>query len=329
MYFLANDPRVPQPLRARVNRFGLDPQEFQDTGYWPHQLYVREGRRMVSGYVVTQADCESRRVADDAVGLASYAMDSHFCQRVVVEEDGKTTVRNEGGFGHGCPKPYPVSYRAIVPKKGECVNLLVPVCLSSSHVAYGSIRMEPVFMILGQSAGTAAALAIDEGVAVQDLDYARLKVRLEKDGQRLVWPNTPPARPTNQLAGLVLDDAAAKTTGAWMAGTLAPVCGPAYLHDGNAGKGEKTVTFEFKVPKPGDYQVTLLYVAAGNRSTKTRVTVSLGDVKREIIVNQRERDGLGKSLGVFQIADTVTVTVSNRDSDGFVVVDGVQFLPRK
>ena len=214
MYFLANDSRVPEELRERVNRFGLDPIEFQQTGYWPHQLYVREGRRMVSDYVVTQLDCESKRMASDSVGLASYAMDSHFCQRVVVEEGGKTTVRNEGGFGHGCPRPYPVSYRAIIPKKDECANLLVPVCLSSSHVAYGSIRMEPVFMILGQSAGTAAALAIDSGVAVQDLDYAKLKAKLESDQQRLVWHK----EPAKQLAGLVVDDAAAKTTGVWTSG---------------------------------------------------------------------------------------------------------------
>ncbi len=288
MYFLANDSRVPKDLQDRVNRFGLDPIEFQQTGYWPHQLYVREGRRMVSQYVVTQADCESKRIASDSVGLASYAMDSHFCQRVVVEEGGKTTVRNEGGFGHGCPRPYPVSYRSIVPKKDECANLLVPVCLSSSHVAYGSIRMEPVFMILGQSAGTAAALAIDEGIAVQDLDYAKLKAKLERDEQRLVW-HAEPTKPAKQLAGLVVDDAAAKTTGVWTSGTLAPVCGPAYLHDGNSGKGEKTVTFEFTVPKPGDYQVKLLYVANPNRSTKTRVTVAVGDIKNEIVVNQRKR----------------------------------------
>ncbi len=185
MYFLASDPRVPETLRDRVNRFGLDPREFQDTGFWPHQLYVREGRRMVSQYVMTQANCESSRTANDSVGLASYPMDSHFCQRVVVEEAGKTTVRNEGGFGHGFREPYPVSYRSIVPKREECANLFVPVCLSASHVAYGSIRMEPVFMILGQSAGTAAALAIDEGVAVQDLAYEKLKTRLVKDGQRL------------------------------------------------------------------------------------------------------------------------------------------------
>jgi hypothetical protein len=185
MYFLANDSRVPKALRDRVNRFGLDPNEFQDTEFWPHQLYVREGRRMASAYVMTQANCESKRTVADSVGLASYAMDSHFCQRLVVEEDGNQTVRNEGGFGHGCPKPYPVSYRSIVPAREECANLLVPVCLSASHVAYGSIRMEPVFMILGQSAGMAAALAIDEKVAVQDVRYSKLKKRLIADKQRL------------------------------------------------------------------------------------------------------------------------------------------------
>ena len=126
MYFLANDPRVPETLQKRVNRFGLDPREFKESGFWPHQLYVREGRRMVSSYVMTQANCESRIAVNDSVGLASYPMDSHFCQRVVVDEDGNRTVRNEGGFGHPCPKPYPVSYRSIVPKRGECANLLVP-----------------------------------------------------------------------------------------------------------------------------------------------------------------------------------------------------------
>jgi hypothetical protein len=185
MYFLANDLQVPRELQERVQKFGLDPNEFKETGHWPHQLYVREARRMVSEYVITQADCESTRVAEDSVGLASYPMDSHFCQRVVVVENGKPTVRNEGGFGHGFPKPFPISYRAIVPRKEECTNLLVPVCLSASHVAYGSIRMEPVFMILGQSAGTAASIAIEKGIPVQEVDYARLKERLLADNQKL------------------------------------------------------------------------------------------------------------------------------------------------
>ena len=185
MYFLDNDPGVPADLQKRVNRFGLDPAEFKETGHWPHALYVREGRRMLSDYVMTQADCESKRVAEDSIGLASYHMDSHFCQRVVVTENGVATVRNEGGFGHPCPKPYPVSYRSIIPKKSECANLLVPVCLSASHVAFGSIRMEPVYMILGQSAGTAAVMSIDGGHAVHDVPYGKLKERLLELGQKL------------------------------------------------------------------------------------------------------------------------------------------------
>ena len=184
MYFLANDKQVPEKLQARVNEWGLPPSEFKTSGHWPHHLYVREGRRMVSDYVMTQGNCQNKRVVKDSVGIASYAMDSHFCQRVVVQEKGVTTVRNEGGLGHHV-KPYPVSYRSIVPKKDECSNLLVPLCLSASHIAYGSIRMEPVFMILGQSAGTAAVMAIDEGILVQDVDYTKLKARLLADKQKL------------------------------------------------------------------------------------------------------------------------------------------------
>jgi len=184
MYFLANDEQVPKELQARVNAWGLPSSEFKGSGHWPHHLYVREGRRMVSDYVMVQSNCENKRMVKDSVGIASYAMDSHFCQRVVVQENGVTTVRNEGGFGHRV-KPYPVSYRSIVPKKDECSNLLVPLCLSASHVAYGSIRMEPVFMILGQSAGTAAVMAMDEGIVVQDVDYTKLKARLLADKQKL------------------------------------------------------------------------------------------------------------------------------------------------
>ena len=184
-YFLANDPQVPAELQKRVNKFGLDPKEFVQTGHWPHALYVREGRRMLSDYVMTQANCESKRPVEDSIGLASYPMDSHSCQRVVVQEKGVTTVRNEGNTGYKCPKAYPIAYRSIVPKKEECTNLLVPLCLSASHIGYGSIRMEPVFMIMGQSAGTAASMAIDAQQAVQDVDYDKLRQRLLADGQML------------------------------------------------------------------------------------------------------------------------------------------------
>lgn len=140
---------------------------------------------MVSDFVMTQEHCQSRLVAPDSVGLASYNLDSHNCQRTVMAQDGRYFARNEGNVGARCPRPYPVSYGSIVPRKGECTNLLVPVCLSATHIAYGSIRMEPVFMMLGQSAGTAAALAIERGTAVQDIPYAALRERLIRDGQIL------------------------------------------------------------------------------------------------------------------------------------------------
>ena len=185
LFFLANDPRVPRDLQERVQAYGLDRAEFAATGHWPHALYVREARRMVADYIVTQHDVESTRTVDDSIGLASYPMDCHFCQRVVVDENGHPTVRHEGGFSQACPRPYPIAYRAIVPQRDACANLLVPVCLSASHVAYGSIRMEPVFMILGQSAGAAACLAMEDDVPVQDVKYAALKHRMLAGSQRL------------------------------------------------------------------------------------------------------------------------------------------------
>lgn len=193
MYFLANDESLPEVLRKKTQAFGLNKDEFPESGGWPHELYVREGRRMISDYVMTEANCRSKIKAEDSVGLASYTMDSHNCQRVVlsgVKIGGKTydnVVRNEGNVEIGVPKPYPVAYRSIVPKETECSNLFVPLCLSSTHIAYGSIRMEPVFMILGQSAGTAAAMAIDANIPVQKVDYAKLKERLLADKQILEY----------------------------------------------------------------------------------------------------------------------------------------------
>jgi hypothetical protein len=183
MWFLANDPAVPQKVREGAQKLGLPKDEFVETLGWPHELYVREARRMISDVVMTEHHCTGKVVAQDSVGLASYTMDSHHTSRVVI--DGKAVA--EGCIEKKTPQPYPVSYRAIVPRETDCANLLVPVCLSSSHVAYGSIRMEPVFMLLGQSAATAAAQAIDAGVSVQKVDYPKLRERLLADGQKLEW----------------------------------------------------------------------------------------------------------------------------------------------
>lgn len=183
MYTLANHPRVPEKIREEFSRLGLAKDEFQDNDNWPHQMYVREARRLVSDYVMSQPDCQGKVVCTDPVGLGAYNMDSHNCHRYITKE-GK--VRNEGDVQIAV-SPYSISYRSIRPKKSECENLLVPVCLAASHIAYGSIRMEPVFMVLGQSSGTAACLAIDANVSVQEVDFSQLKQQLLKDGQVLVW----------------------------------------------------------------------------------------------------------------------------------------------
>ena len=182
LWTLANHPRVPEPIRKRAAGYGLPRDEFQSNGGWPYMIYIREARRMVSDYVMTQHNCMNKKKAEDSVGLASFGMDSHAVQHIVNEQGH---VRNEGVIWRRPPVPYPVSYRSIIPRKGECENVFAPVCLSASHVAHGSIRMEPVFMVLSESAATAVALAIDDGVSVQDVDYAKLKAKLLADKQKL------------------------------------------------------------------------------------------------------------------------------------------------
>ena len=182
LWFLANDSRVPEEIQMEINRWGLSKDEFIDNGNWPHQIYVREARRMVGDFVMTALHLRGLKPTTKSIGMGSYNMDSHNVQRYV-DEDGN--VRNEGDIQINPGGPYQISYSSIIPKADESINLLVPVCLSSSHIAYGSIRMEPVFMVLGQSAATAASLAIDAGIGVQDVDYTELKEVLIRDKQVL------------------------------------------------------------------------------------------------------------------------------------------------
>ncbi len=182
MWSLAYHPRIPEKVRNAVSKWGTCKDEYERDDGWQEQLYVREARRMVSDYVMSQRNCEGYEVIDDPVSMAAYGMDSHHVQRFV---DANGFVQNEGNVEAWGFPPYPISYRSIVPKKGECGNLLVPVCVSSTHIAFGSIRMEPVFMILGQSAAVAACMAIDEKIAVQDVEYEKLKQLLLEKGQVL------------------------------------------------------------------------------------------------------------------------------------------------
>jgi FAD dependent oxidoreductase len=191
LYFIANDPCVPREVREKMQRWGFAKDEFQDNGNWPHQLYIREARRMTGLYVMTENELMKRRPTPDPVGMGSYSIDSHNVQRYITPEG---YVQNEGDIGVSTGGPYQIAYGALVPKRGEVENLLVPVCVSSSHIAFGSIRMEPVFMILGQSAATAAAMAIDAGIAVQDVPYPKLRERLIQDGQVLESREANPGR---------------------------------------------------------------------------------------------------------------------------------------
>jgi len=182
MYFMANDLRVPKAFRDRINTWGLSKDEFTDKGNWPHQLYIRESRRMIAELVMTENEVLGKRNVPKPIGMGSYALDSHNVQRYVTEEG---FVQNEGDIGVKATKPYSIGYDAIVPKENQCSNLFVPVCVSSSHIAYGSVRMEPVFMILGESAATAASIAIDDNLTVQKVPYNKLSRQLLMQKQRL------------------------------------------------------------------------------------------------------------------------------------------------
>ncbi|MDO8965435.1 FAD-dependent oxidoreductase [Algoriphagus sp.] len=182
LYFVANDPRVPASIQERFREWGLAKDEFTDNGNWPHQIYVREARRMIGEFVMTENELLQKKSTPGSIGMGSYTIDSHNIQRYVTKEGH---VHNEGDIGVSLPGPYQIAYGSIVPKEQECANLLVPVAVSSSHIAFGSIRMEPVFMILGESAATAASMALDEGIAVQKLDYDKLKTQLEANNQIL------------------------------------------------------------------------------------------------------------------------------------------------
>jgi hypothetical protein len=198
LYFIATDPRVPEKTRLEMQRWGLPKDEYVDNGNWSPQIYVREARRMVGTYVMTENELTKKRPTPESVGMGSYTIDSHNVQRYVTPEGH---VQNEGDIGVSTKGPYEIAYGALVPKKGQADNLFVPVACSATHIAYGSIRMEPVFMILGQSAATAAAMAIDGSLAVQDVPYAALKARLLADGQILQTPKAASGGPEVRKSG--------------------------------------------------------------------------------------------------------------------------------
>ena len=334
MWTLAYHPRVPESIRNSVSRWGMCRDEFTQGNGWQQQLYIREARRMVSDYVMTQHHCQGREVAETPVGMAAYTMDSHHVQRYVTAE-GK--VRNEGDVQVGGFAPYPIDFKSIVPKSKQCGNLLVPVCLSASHMAFGSIRMEPVFMVLGQSAATAAVHAIDQGVPVQEIDTAGLNERLLADGQVLQWTASPRSpsqigRLTSDFKGLVIDDSQAKRSGFDSPSTSAgPFIGSSYRHDANAAKGEQSIDFIVRITEAGRYEVRIAYTSHSNRATNVPVTIHHAGGESTVTVNQRDApkiEGIFESVGtfLFQAETDYTIRISNQDTNGYVIADAIQVL---
>jgi thioredoxin reductase len=336
VWFLVHDERVPAAIRTKIGEWGMARHSFQETGGWPHALYVREGRRLLGDFVMTEHYCRGKEVAEDSVGLAQYTMDSHNTQRYIAKDPktGKAVVRNEGDVQVGIPGPYPIAYRALVPKEAECANLFVPVCLSSTHIAYGSIRMEPVFMVLGQSSATAACMAIDSNIAVQKVPYDKLKERLLADKQTLVWtgPKKAIGLVKAKLDGIVVDNDQAKLVGDWGQGHGAGFVGEGYLHDENTDKGKKSATFNVKIKDAGTYEVRISYAPNSNRATNVPVTVSgfKGEPKT-IKIDQKKAPPIDKlfiSLGKFEFdaGATATILITTADTNGHVIVDAVQLL---
>ena len=318
-YFLATDGRVPQAVRSEMQAYGYCKDEFTDTGGWPHQLYVREARRMVSDYVMTQANIMSQVVASDGIGLGVYAADQHSCGRLVIND----TVMKLPGGGVVPPQPYPVAYRSITPKTNECTNLLVPWCLSASHVAFCSLRMEPVFMILAQSAGTAACFAIDDATSVQGVNIRKLQAQLLADGQEL-GPGPAPD-------GLIVDDAqggSVTIVGDWLLSTSTDgYYGTGYRHDHNANKGASSVTFIPILPQAGLYQVYARWPAHANRATNTPIDIVSSAGTTTVYVDQTQQGGQWVSLLTtnFNAGTNGRVCIRNGGTTGYVVADAVQF----
>lgn len=322
MWFLANDLRVPPAIRDSTAAWGLPTDEFTATGGWPPLLYIREARRMVSSYVMTERECRGTVKVSDSVGLASYTMDSHNCQRLVVEG----AVRNEGDVQTGVPAPYRISYRSLTPVESQCANLLVPVALSASHIAYGSIRMEPVFMLLAQSAATAARLAIDGAGVVQTVPIAALQSRLKADGQLLDWPLSTPGE-------VILDNASPSGVtrwGTWLSSTsVSGYYGADYLHDNHTGDGVSRLRFRPSLPAAGTWAVALRWTAHSNRASNVPVDIEHSAGISSRTVDQRQQGGQWVSLGTYSFtAGTAgSVLIRTEDTDGYVVADAVRFTP--
>jgi hypothetical protein len=322
LYFIGHDPRMPQHLREQMLLWGYPKDEYLNTDHWSRQMYVREARRMIGAYIMTQANCQNKVTVDDKIGMGAYNMDSHNTERIVVNG----MVKNEGDVQQRGISPYPIAYRSITPKGSECTNLLVPVCLSASHMAYGSIRMEPVFMVLAQSAAVAACQANNKNIAVQNIDIEQLQTELAENP--LADHSIPEILIDND------DPVNVTKTGNWKREPLGGY-GPSYFVDtalANAG-----VKFIPAIRKEGDYKVYIYVPKLSKGTTTTRINIYNGQVTTNKIINNKELKVVGQtsgewvSLGMahFFAGKNSYVEVSTEGADGPVVADAILLVPEK
>ena len=321
LYFLGNDPAVPQELRNEMLSWGYAKDEFTDNGGFPHQMYVREGRRMIGEYVMTEHNCVGKRKVKDGIGLAAYTMDSHNCQRVVVNG----MVKNEGDVQVGGFPPYPISYRSLTPQRKECTNLLVPVALSATHIAYGSIRMEPVFMVLAQTAAVAACMAIDANVDIQ-----KIKV---KELQKILVENP---LLTGKRPEILIDNSDKKNTkakGKWEI-PMKPI--GAYKMDYLYTLADSTITntvrFTPKITQPGIYTVYLYCPEKPNESPLWAESITLkvfdGINTKSIVINQEDQRHNWANIGVYELDITQKPYIELlADKPGVVIADAIILVP--
>ncbi|MDX9972280.1 MAG: FAD-dependent oxidoreductase [FCB group bacterium] len=337
LYFLANDPSVPAKLQEEVKGWGLAKDEFVDTDNWPRQLYVREARRMLGEYVMIQRDLQDDRTKPDSIGMGSYNSDSHHVQRIPVADGepwpGKGPFALNEGDMQVSVKPYEIAYRALLPKRAECTNLLVTGCVSASHVSYSSIRMEPQYMIMGQAAAVAAAQAIREGKAVQDIDIITLQKRLREQKQILSMDDAIDILDAAKLPGVAIDNDKAELTGVWrMSNSVTPFVGLEYAIEEDGPKGVNTARYTPDLPKAGHYEVRVSYTANENRATNAPILINTAEGLVTIKLNQVRppAEPPFQSLGVFnfEAGRGGYVEIRNEDTDGFVVADAVHWVPR-
>lgn len=319
LYFLGNDERVPEHLRKEMKKWGYPKDEYIDNNHFSPQMYVREARRMIGEYVMTKHHCEGRQRAGDGIGMAAYTMDSHNCQRIIVNG----MVKNEGDVqqGLGGLPPYPISYWAILPKRAECKNLLVPVCLSATHIAYGSIRMEPVFMVLGQSAAVAASMAIDASMGLHEIDVKKLQLEL----------NMNPLANKSQAEILVDNDYfQVKLNGNW---TVVPQgygrYGKNYLIDESKGEEEKSVIYNPIIPITKKYKIYIYFPRFEQLSKQINVNIWTDSGKKSLLLKPQntENDWLYAGEFLFERGFKNKLEITNQGADGAVIADAVLFMP--